>query len=96
MLEGPGQKLLYFFQISINEVTQKTAHGKKKITKIKQILTNCPIQLKNCNFEEFFFPDKLCIIEKIYVSKQIKIPYILTVLLSIFLNELPCVKQTMR
>ena len=37
---------------------------KNRITRMqKYILSNCPIQLKNCNFEPFF-PNKLCATEK--------------------------------
>ena len=39
---------------SIKEVTKKVAHAKKS-QKFKTNLSNCSIQVKNCNFEPFCF-----------------------------------------
>ena len=47
---------------------------------------------KKLQSQTILFPYKLCVSEKrIYVYKQIEIPYSLMVLLSMPLNKLPCI-----
>ena len=51
----------------------------------KQITSNCPVHSKNCNFEPF------CTLTNcVLLRKEIGIPYVLMVLLSIPFNKLPC------
>ena len=52
-----------------------------------------PIQLKYLQSWTILFPHKLCVTEKKTCSKQIKIHYLLSVLLSIPSNKLPCFVQ---
>ena len=56
LLDKPGQQFQQqFFFISTQKrkkVIKKVAHGKKS-KKCKKISSNCPLQLKNYNFERY-------------------------------------------
>ena len=59
----------------IKPFIKKVAHSK---TNRKYVLSNCPIQLKNCKNEPFCSVKTACYWEE-NVRKQIEIPYILAV-----------------